>query len=150
MGGDERVRALDLLKESAGACTRCPLAASRTRVVFGEGGPRALLAVVGEAPGAEEDASGRPFVGDSGRALDALLGEAGLSRGDAYVANTVMCRPPANRRPTDAEVAACAPYLELQLAVVRPRVVLALGRDYATLVSSGQLRERAGRRGAPL
>jgi len=120
-------RGLAFVGEIAGVCERCPLAGSRTRVVFGVGNPAAELMIVGEAPGADEDATGLPFVGDAGRALDTLLGGAGLRREDAYVTNVVKCRPPANRPLRQAEVAACAPYLDLQLALVRPRVVLAVG-----------------------
>jgi len=120
-------RGLAFVAEIASACERCPLAGSRTRVVFGVGNPAAELMIVGEAPGTDEDARGLPFVGDAGRALDGLLDGAGLRREDAYVTNVVKCRPPANRPPRQREVAACAPYLDLQLALVRPRVVLAVG-----------------------
>jgi len=120
-------RGLTFVGEIAGVCERCPLAASRTHVVFGAGNPGAELMIVGEAPGAEEDQAGLPFVGDAGRILDALLKGAGLRREDAYVTNVVKCRPPANRPPKPAEIAACAPFLDLQLALVRPRVVLTVG-----------------------
>jgi len=124
-------RALAFVGEIASVCERCPLAGSRTRVVFGAGDPVADLMIVGEAPGADEDATGLPFVGDAGRALDGLLDGAGLHREDAYVTNVVKCRPPANRPARQAEVAACAPYLDLQLALVRPRVILAVGASAA-------------------
>ena len=124
-------RALAFVGEIASVCERCPLAGSRTRVVFGAGDPVADLMIVGEAPGADEDATGLPFVGDAGRALDGLLDGAGLHREDAYVTNVVKCRPPRNRPLRQVEVAACAPYLDLQLALVRPRVVLAVGASAA-------------------
>jgi DNA polymerase len=127
-------RGLKLLAELAADCTRCTLfAPARRHVVFGEGPPTARLVLLGEAPGEDEDASGRPFVGPTGRALDRLLAEVGLPRSSVYVTNTVMCRPPdpvppaANRKPRAGEVEACAPYLELQLAVVRPTVLVAFG-----------------------
>jgi uracil-DNA glycosylase family 4 len=114
------------------ACTRCPLAAGRTTVVFGEGDPHADLMVVGEGPGREEDLQGRPFVGRSGQLLDRLLAEeAGLQRAHVYIANVVKCRPPGNRDPLPDEIAACRPYLEQQLALIEPLVVVTLG-NFAT------------------
>ncbi len=124
--------ALEVLAEQASGCTRCPLAEGRTQVVFGMGNPTAELMFVGEGPGAEEDKVGLPFVGRSGRLLDRLvLEEMGLSRADFYIANTVKCRPPGNRDPRPEEIAACRPYLESQLDLVEPRVVVTLG-NFAT------------------
>lgn len=121
----------DVAHEASG-CTRCPLAASRTQVVFGDGRPEAVLLVVGEAPGRDEDAQGRPFVGRSGQLLERLLAEeAGLTRADCYITNTVKCRPPGNRDPEAAEVGACRPYLDTQLDLLAARVVLTLG-NFAT------------------
>lgn len=98
-------------------------------MVFGEGDPRAALMVVGEGPGRDEDREGRPFVGRSGQLLDRLLlEEMGLQRGEVYICNTIKCRPPNNRDPEPAELAACRPYLDQQLALIGPRVVLTLGR----------------------
>jgi uracil-DNA glycosylase len=114
----------------ARACVACTdLAATRTTVVVGEppGPGWSGLAIVGEAPGAEEDATGRPFVGRAGQLLDRLLVEAGLSRDRVAVFNTLKCRPPGNRAPRAAELANCRPYLEAQLAAIGPRLVLALG-----------------------
>lgn len=113
-------------------CTLCPLAAGRTKVVFGEGDPHAGLMVVGEGPGREEDLQGRPFVGRSGQLLDKLLlEEAGLSRSGVYIANVVKCRPPQNRDPLPEEIAACRPYLESQVEIIDPTVILTLG-NFAT------------------
>ena len=96
----------------ASSCTRCPLAAGRTTVVFGEGDPHAPLMVVGEGPGRDEDLQGRPFVGRSGQLLERLLQEEmGLERKQVYIANVVKCRPPGNRDPEPAEIEACMPYL---------------------------------------
>jgi DNA polymerase len=120
------------VERTALTCTRCPLAAGRTTVVFGEGDPHAGLMVVGEGPGREEDLQGRPFVGRSGQLLDRLLAEeAGLQRAQVYIANVVKCRPPGNRDPLPDEIAACRPYLEQQLALIGPRVVVTLG-NFAT------------------
>jgi uracil-DNA glycosylase len=120
------------LRELALGCTRCPLSAGRTQVVFGEGDPNAGVMVVGEGPGREEDLQGRPFVGRSGQLLDKLLlEEAGLERRQVYIANVVKCRPPNNRDPEPDEIAACRPYLDQQVALIRPTVVVTLG-NFAT------------------
>jgi DNA polymerase len=117
----------DLAREAAG-CTRCPLAAQRTQVVFGVGDPEADLMFVGEAPGRDEDLRGEPFVGRSGRLLDRLMHEElGVGRDHCYIANVVKCRPPDNRDPKADEIAACRPYLEAQLRLIRPKVVVTLG-----------------------
>ncbi|HUF31719.1 MAG TPA: uracil-DNA glycosylase [Acidimicrobiales bacterium] len=124
--------ALDTVAADASGCTRCPLAAERTQVVFGSGDPAADVMIVGEAPGAEEDARGLPFVGRSGKLLERLLAEEmGLARDDVYISNTVKCRPPGNRDPKPAEVAACAGWLDTQLDLIEPRVVVTLG-NFAT------------------
>lgn len=120
--------ALADLQATALGCTRCPLANGRTQVVFGEGDPHAGLLVVGEGPGREEDRLGRPFVGRSGQLLDRLLAEeAGLARVEVYIANVVKCRPPDNRDPKPDEIASCRPYLDAQIDLIGPRVVLTLG-----------------------
>jgi uracil-DNA glycosylase family 4 len=109
-------------------CVACPeLAASRTRVVPGEAPPGADVLLVGEAPGAQEDETGVPFVGRSGQLLDGLLGDAGLRRDQVAVANVLKCRPPANRKPRRAEVTRCRPWLDRQVDLVDPVVVVALG-----------------------
>lgn len=119
---------LAALAEVAAGCTRCPLAAGRTQVVFGSGAPDARLMFVGEGPGAEEDRLGLPFVGRSGKLLDRLmLEEMGITRDRAYIANVVKCRPPANRDPEPVEIAACRPYLDQQVALIEPDVVVTLG-----------------------
>lgn len=123
---------LDALAAEASGCTLCALAGGRLQVVFGEGDPHASLMVVGEAPGRDEDREGRPFVGRSGRLLDRLLAEeAGLARDEVYIANVVKCRPPGNRDPLPAEVEACRPYLDAQVRLVDPAVVVTLG-NFAT------------------
>ena len=110
------------------ACHRCGLAAGRQRVVVSRGNPRARLLVIGEAPGAQEDAQGQPFVGRSGQLLDRLLAAAGIDVAtEAYICNVVKCRPPGNRKPTAAELAACRPWLEQQIALVDPPLVLLVG-----------------------
>ena len=120
-----------LAREAAG-CTRCPLSESRTQVVFGVGDPSADLMFVGEAPGRDEDLQGEPFVGRSGKLLDQLvLEELGVDRSRFYIANVVKCRPPDNRDPRPDEIAACRPYLEAQLALIAPVVVVSLG-NFAT------------------
>ena len=116
----------------ASTCTRCRLAADRTNVVFGMGNPQADLVFVGEGPGAEEDRQGLPFVGRSGQLLDRLMRqEIGLTREHCYVANVIRCRPPGNRDPLPDEIEACSLYLEAQLELIAPRVVVTLG-NFAT------------------
>jgi DNA polymerase len=120
-----------LAREAAG-CTRCPLSAGRTQVVFGVGDPTADLMFVGEAPGRDEDLAGEPFVGRSGQLLDRLVAEElGVDRSSVYIANVVKCRPPDNRDPRPEEIAACRPYLTAQLESIRPVVVVTLG-NFAT------------------
>jgi len=122
---------LDVLREEALACVRCPLAETRTQVVFGVGNPNADLVFVGEGPGAEEDKQGIPFVGRAGQLLTRLIEGIGLTRDDVYIANVVKCRPPGNRDPQPDEIEACRPYLEGQLGFLQPRVVVTLG-NFAT------------------
>ena len=147
---------LSEVREIALGCPRCALAQTRTHVVFGEGREDADVMVVGEAPGQEEDRTGRPFVGRAGKLLDLLLLSAGFAREDVYVCNVLKCRPPQNRNPQPDEVDACSPYLLKQVELVRPRVILAFGTFAAqtllgTDVSIGRLRGGAHRyRGVPL
>jgi DNA polymerase len=136
------------LQAEVAACTKCALHATRTQAVFGVGDKRAEWLVVGEAPGAEEDRQGAPFVGRAGQLLDAMLRAIGLARGDnLYIANILKSRPPGNRDPRPEEVAACLPYLKRQIALLEPRLILAVGRIAAqTLLGTdaplGRLRGR--------
>jgi DNA polymerase len=126
---------LSAVAAEASTCVRCGLAASRTQVVFGVGNPHADLLFLGEGPGAEEDAQGIPFVGRSGKLLDRLIAEEmGLTRADVYVTNVVRCRPPGNRDPLPDEIAACNPWLETQLRLIAPRVVVTLGNFASKLL----------------
>jgi DNA polymerase len=109
-------------------CRRCRLADKRSTIVFGEGHPDAEVMFVGEGPGADEDRTGRPFVGQAGQLLDGMIRALGLDRRDVYIANVVKCRPPGNRDPQDDEMGACAPFLERQVELIRPQVIVALGR----------------------
>ena len=129
------VPALAEVELEARGCVRCPLARGRTQVVFGVGHPSADLMFVGEAPGHQEDLQGEPFVGRSGQLLDRLvLEEMGLTRDRFYIANTVKCRPPGNRDPEPAEIEACRPWLEAQVDLIDPRVVVTLGNFAAKLL----------------
>lgn len=121
---------LDLLRDDALCCVACPLAhEGRQQVVFGVGDPTSDLLFIGEAPGAEEDKRGEPFVGRSGQLLDRLMHEElGLTRDRVYIANVVKCRPPANRDPRPDEIATCRPWLEAQIELIAPRVVITLGK----------------------
>src|SRR5215204_3051504 len=131
-GAAERREELKAVFQQASACTRCPqLAATRTTVVFGSGNADSDLMFVGEAPGANEDKQGLPFVGQAGRLLDRLLEEIGLTRPDVFVTNVLRCRPPGNRDPLPGEIDACQDYLFRTLELVEPRVVCTLG-NFAT------------------
>ena len=116
------------LTDAVARCTACKLAATRTQGVLGVGDRNADWLIVGEAPGAEEDAQGEPFVGQAGKLLDAMLAAIGLARGKVYITNVLKSRPPGNRNPEPDEVAACRPYLLAQIALIRPKIILALGR----------------------
>jgi uracil-DNA glycosylase family 4 len=133
------------LRATVAACTRCPLSATRTQTVFGVGSVEATWLIVGEAPGAEEDRQGEPFVGRAGQLLNAMLRAIGLEREQVFIANVLKCRPPRNRDPAPLEAAQCLPYLERQIALLKPRIMLAVGRISAqnllkTDVSLGRLR----------
>jgi uracil-DNA glycosylase len=121
----ERWRALE---HTVSQCTACALHRGRTRTVFGAGNQRARLLVIGEAPGAEEDRRGEPFVGRAGQLLNAMLAAIGMDRSDVYIANILKCRPPGNRDPAAEEIATCTPYLREQIALQAPDVILAVGR----------------------
>ena len=130
------IDALALYGEETSGCTRCPLSATRTQVVFGSGNADADLMFVGEAPGANEDKQGVPFVGQAGRLLETLLNEIGLERGDVFIANVLKCRPPGNRDPHPAEIEACQDYLLRQVELIEPRVICTLG-NFATKLLRG-------------
>jgi DNA polymerase len=135
------------LRARVAACTRCALCNTRTQTVFGVGNPTAEWLIVGEAPGAEEDRQGEPFVGRAGQLLNSMLHAIGLAREQVYIANVLKCRPPGNRDPTSGEAAECLPYLEQQIALLKPKVMLAVGRIAAqnllrTDVTLGRLRQQ--------
>ncbi len=128
---DARIARMDwpALKATVAACSACGLRKTCTQTVFGVGDEQADWLLVGEAPGAEEDARGEPFVGQAGRLLDSMLAGIGLKRGeDVYIANVLKCRPPGNRNPEPPEVAHCSPYLWRQVELIQPRLILAMGR----------------------
>jgi uracil-DNA glycosylase len=123
------------LKSAVATCEACGLCRTRTNTVFGVGDERAEWVIVGEAPGAEEDARGEPFVGQAGRLLDSMLAAVALRRGEnVYIANVLKCRPPGNRNPEPYEVAQCSPHLVRQIELIRPKVILAMGRAAAQLL----------------
>jgi uracil-DNA glycosylase len=124
----ESAEKLDALREQVAVCTRCELYRAATNSVPGEGNPNARILLIGEAPGFHEDAQGRPFIGNSGKFLTELLGKAGLSREDVFITNVVKHRPPGNRDPLPDEMAACAPFLEQQIEIIDPDVIVTLGR----------------------
>jgi DNA polymerase len=147
----------DELRQKVLSCTRCSLHETRTRAVFGVGDIHADWLIIGEAPGAEEDRQGEPFVGQAGKLLDAMLASIGLKRGDnLYIANVLKSRPPGNRDPKADEVAACIPYLERQIDLIQPKIIVALGRIAAqnllrTEVSISRLRGEVHQyRGVPM
>ena len=149
----DRRQAWQALKVSVAGCLQCSLHQSRTQTVFGVGSESADWMVVGEAPGAEEDRLGEPFVGRAGHLLDEMLKALGQSRETAYIANILKCRPPNNRDPRPEEAATCAPYLERQIELVDPRIILAVGRVaaqnlLATDTPIGRLRGRVFHYGA--
>jgi uracil-DNA glycosylase len=123
---------LSLIQEEASTCTRCELSRTRTQVVFGVGHSRADLLFIGEGPGQQEDLKGEPFVGRSGKLLDRLVTEElGIDRSRYYIANVVKCRPPNNRDPKPDEIEACSPWLQEQLKIINPKVIVTLG-NFAT------------------
>ena len=138
---------LDELREAVSRCTRCELANSRTQTVFGVGNSKADWMIIGEAPGAEEDRRGEPFVGRAGKLLDQMLRAVGQSREQVFIANILKCRPPNNRDPKPDEAASCREYLDAQIAHIKPSIILAVGRIAAqNLLASdapvGRLRGR--------
>lgn len=143
-GPEAELRAIE---QEVMACTKCPLHLERTQGVFARGKPRADLMFVGEAPGADEDRTGIPFVGAAGKLLDKMIQAMGLGRDDVYVTNILKSRPPGNRDPLPAEVEACFPYLRRQIELIRPKIICTLGRPAANALlntnrSMGELRGR--------
>ena len=132
----ERREQLKAVYEEARGCVRCPLHQTRTNVVFGAGNADADLMFIGEAPGANEDRLGLPFVGQAGKLLDKLLGEIGLERGDVFIANVLKCRPPGNRDPHPNEIEACQAYLRQQVELIEPTVICTLG-NFSTKLLRG-------------
>lgn len=153
---DAVVDALEPLARAAEKCTLCRLAEQRRSVVFGEGDPRAAVMFIGEGPGADEDRTGRPFVGQAGQLLDRMIFAMGFERSQVYITNIVKCRPPGNRDPQEDEVAACAPYLDQQIDLIAPKVLVALGKPASHRLTGtkkpiGALRGRwSSYRGIPL
>jgi uracil-DNA glycosylase len=135
---ERRREELVALFKQVSSCTRCPLHETRTKAVFGAGNADAELMFVGEAPGAEEDRQGLPFVGRAGQLLNELLGEIGLAREDVFIANVLKSRPPGNRDPRPEEIAACEPYLFEQVRLIEPRVVCTLGNFSTKLLTGSQ------------
>jgi DNA polymerase len=138
---------LSAVAAEVAGCTRCALSISRRNVVPGEGSLRPPVLFVGEAPGEEEDKTGRPFVGPAGKYLEKWIAAAGLERAACFIANCVKCRPPQNREPHPDELAACVPFLERQIGALHPRVICCLGRiaSHALLSTSASLGELRGR-----
>ena len=140
------------LRARVAACTRCSLSATRTQTVFGVGNQNADWLIVGEAPGADEDRKGEPFVGRAGQLLNSMLLAIGLPREQVYIANVLKCRPPGNRDPSPTEAAECLPYLERQIALLKPKIMLVVGRIAAqnllrTDKTLGSLRQQVHRFG---
>lgn len=127
----DRAEELEAFRRRICTCTRCPLGQTRQRFVFGDGDPGAGILFVGEGPGEEEDRQGLPFVGPAGQLLTKIIEAMKLGREQVYICNAVKCRPPGNRTPSPEELAACAPYLEEQIGIIKPRIICALGRTAA-------------------
>jgi uracil-DNA glycosylase family 4 len=141
----EKEKELEKIAEQTRRCRLCDLGSLRANAVPGEGSPNAQIMFIGEAPGAEEDAQGRPFVGRAGQLLDKIITACGLKRSDVYIGNILKCRPPENRDPRAEEIISCLPYLQRQIEVIEPEIIVALGAHAArtlldTTKSIGQLR----------
>jgi DNA polymerase len=121
-------RELEHLRSHIGNCTKCKLSSGRKNIVFGTGSPDAKLMFIGEAPGKDEDLQGLPFVGEAGQLLTRLIEKMGMKREDVYIANIIKCRPPMNRDPEEDEITACRGFIEKQISVIRPTVIMTLGR----------------------
>ncbi|MEW6162550.1 MAG: uracil-DNA glycosylase [Nitrospirota bacterium] len=139
--GGTKEATLKALREKIGDCKRCRLSEERTNIVFGEGNPDARLMFIGEAPGREEDLQARPFVGDAGMLLTRLIEKMGFKREDVYIANIVKCRPPMNRDPEKNEIESCRKFVERQIEIINPEVIISLGRISAqTLIGNSGLK----------
>lgn len=125
---------LDDLRNEIGDCHRCKLYKDRKNIVFGEGDPEADIMFIGEGPGRDEDLQARPFVGDAGKLLNNLILKLGLRRQDVYIANIVKCRPPNNRNPEEDEISICSPFVERQISVINPKVIVCLGKISAQVI----------------
>jgi DNA polymerase len=128
VGASGKAEALKSLRDEIGSCTRCKLSRERTNIVFGEGSPDAELMFIGEAPGREEDAQGRPFVGEAGQHLTRLIEKLGFRRETVYIANVCKCRPPGNRDPEADEMSTCFPFLSGQIRIIAPKIIISLGK----------------------
>ena len=156
--GKGPMETLDQVADLVRNCTDCPLSGGRTNAVPGEGNPQAEIMFIGEGPGFQEDRQGRPFVGPAGKLLDGLLASIGTNRGDVFIANMVKCRPPDNRDPAPAEMAACTKYLDRQIELVNPKLIVTLGRfafgryfpGEGITKARGRLREKDGRKIFPV
>ena len=156
--GTDPMETLDRVAFLVRNCTDCPLSGGRTHAVPGEGNPQADVMFIGEAPGFQEDRQGRPFVGPAGKLLDGLLASIGTNRDDVFIANMVKCRPPDNRDPAPAEMAACTKYLDRQIELVNPKLIVTLGRfafgryfpGEGITKARGRLREKDGRKIFPV
>jgi DNA polymerase len=136
-----RKELLDAVAAEVIVCIKCPLSKSRKNAVPGEGNLNAKIMLIGEAPGQSEDIEGRPFVGAAGKFLETLLAEIGLSRGDVFIGNVVKCRPPRNREPKPMEIQTCTPYLDRQIGIIHPKIIVTLGNHSTQYVfSKGGLR----------
>lgn len=133
----DKKAALGELRQEIGDCQMCKLSKGRKNIVFGEGNPDAVLMFIGEAPGREEDIQARPFVGDAGKLLTRLIEKMGFKREDVYIGNIVKCRPPLNRDPEEEEMRTCSPFIDRQIEIISPRVIVSLGRISAqTLINT--------------
>ncbi|MEO0224126.1 MAG: uracil-DNA glycosylase [candidate division WOR-3 bacterium] len=133
----DKQKILKIFEEKIKNCTKCELHKSRTKFVFGSGNPYSQILIIGEAPGFEEDKKGKPFVGKAGKLLTSILEEIGIDRDkDVFITNVVKCRPPNNRDPKEVEILTCKPYLEFQIKIISPKLIVALGRYSAGLLSA--------------
>ena len=155
---DDRMDTLEQVAHLFRNCIDCPLSGGRTNTVPGEGNPQAVVMFIGEGPGSQEDRQGRPFVGPAGKLLDGLLASIGTNREDVFIANMVKCRPPENRDPAPSELAACTKYLDRQIELVDPKLIVTLGRfafgryfpGEGITKARGRLREKDGRKIFPV